>query len=47
MRASDTYDLAEVALNWNRWRDTQVCVESLYEFAPSNADIVVCDNGCR
>lgn len=45
MSDSGTYDVAVIVLNWNGWRDTLACVASLCEFAPTNAQIVVCDNG--
>lgn len=45
MSASGTYDVAVIVLNWNGWRDTLACVDSLSQFAPSNVQIVVCDNG--
>jgi GT2 family glycosyltransferase len=45
MNSPAQYDVAVVVLNWNGWRDTLACVASLCEFAPTNTQIIVCDNG--
>ena len=34
-----------IVLNWNNWRDTLECLESLYRLEYPNFEIVVCDNG--
>jgi GT2 family glycosyltransferase len=34
-----------VVLNWNGWRDTVACLESLLQAQPAPRRIVVCDNG--
>lgn len=34
-----------IVLNWNGWKDTVECLESLYQIAYSNYDVVVVDNG--
>jgi GT2 family glycosyltransferase len=34
-----------VILNWNGWKDTIECLESLYSITYSNYDIIVVDNG--
>lgn len=44
MSCSAPYDLAVIVLNWNGWRDTLSCVESLCKVAPPFVQIVVCDN---
>lgn len=33
-----------VVVNWNGWRDTIVCLDSLLALAPGPARVVVCDN---
>jgi GT2 family glycosyltransferase len=34
-----------IILNWNGWKDTIECLESLLRTAPSDLRVVVCDNG--
>lgn len=34
-----------IILNWNGWRDTIECLESLYQITYPNYDVVVVDNG--
>jgi GT2 family glycosyltransferase len=34
-----------VILNWNGWRDTIECLESLYEISYPNYDVILIDNG--
>jgi hypothetical protein len=34
-----------IILNWNRWRDTLECLESLCALKPGIKTIIVCDNG--
>ncbi len=34
-----------IILNWNNWRDTIECLESVYQIAYSNYDVIVVDNG--
>jgi hypothetical protein len=34
-----------IVLNWNGWQDTIECLESLFEVAYQNYDVVVVDNG--
>jgi len=34
-----------VILNWNGWKDTIECLESLYQITYTNYDVVVVDNG--
>ncbi|MDP2006727.1 MAG: glycosyltransferase family 2 protein [Rubrivivax sp.] len=34
-----------VILNWNGWRDTLACVDSLLQAQPAPGRIIVCDNG--
>ena len=34
-----------VVLNWNGWKDTIECLESLYQISYPNYDIIVVDNG--
>lgn len=36
--------VAIVILNWNGWRDTTVCLESVYRSAYPNFRVIVCDN---
>jgi GT2 family glycosyltransferase len=36
--------VAVVLLNWNGWRDTVECLESVFRSAYSNFHVVVCDN---
>ena len=33
-----------ILLNWNGWRDTVACLESLFESAGARFRVVVCDN---
>lgn len=34
-----------IILNWNGWKDTIECLESLYQIAYPNYDVIVVDNG--
>jgi hypothetical protein len=34
-----------IVLNWNGWRDTVECLESLYQIEYPNYDVIVVDNG--
>ncbi len=34
-----------IILNWNGWRDTTECLESLYQITYPNYDVIVVDNG--
>ena len=34
-----------IVLNWNGWRDTVECLESLYQIEYPNYDVIVLDNG--
>ena len=36
-----------VVLNWNGWRDTVECLESLYQISYPTFDVIVLDNGSR
>jgi GT2 family glycosyltransferase len=36
-----------IILNWNGWRDTIECLESLYQITYPNYDVVVVDNGSQ
>ena len=37
--------VAVVVLNWNGWRDTQICISSLQNLNYPNFDLIVVDNG--
>ena len=34
-----------IILNWNGWKDTIECLESLYQISYPNYDVLVVDNG--
>lgn len=34
-----------IILNWNGWKDTIECLESLYQITYQNYDVIVVDNG--
>jgi len=34
-----------IILNWNGWKDTIECLESLYQITYPNYDVIVVDNG--
>jgi GT2 family glycosyltransferase len=36
-----------IILNWNRWKDTLECLESLYQIDYPNYDVIVLDNGSK
>jgi len=36
-----------IILNWNGWKDTVECLESVYRIAYPNYDVIVVDNGSR
>ncbi len=36
-----------IILNWNGWKDTVECLESLYRITYPNYDVIVVDNGSR
>jgi|Deesub1362A_J573_1020465.scaffolds.fasta_scaffold00485_12 hypothetical protein len=39
--------VAVIILNWNGWKDTIECLESLYQIAYPNYDVIVVDNGSK
>jgi len=41
----DSRRVSIIVLNWNGWRDTIECLESLYQIAYPNYDVIVVDNG--
>jgi hypothetical protein len=43
----DTPRVSIIILNWNGWKDTIECLESLYSISYSNYDVIVIDNGSR
>ena len=38
-------NVAIIILNWNGWRDTVECLESVYQIKYPNYNIIVVDNG--
>lgn len=36
-----------IILNWNGWKDTIECLESLYRIDYPNYDVIVVDNGSQ
>jgi GT2 family glycosyltransferase len=34
-----------IILNWNGWKDTIECLESVYQITYPNYDVIVVDNG--
>jgi len=36
-----------IILNWNGWRDTVECLESLYRISYPNYDVIIVDNGSK
>lgn len=38
-------NISIIILNWNGWKDTIECLESLYQIEYSNYDVIVVDNG--
>lgn len=45
MRAIPLPKVYIVILNWNGWKDTVECLESLFRSEYENYDVIVCDNG--
>jgi GT2 family glycosyltransferase len=43
----DTPRVSIIILNWNGWKDTIECLESLYRISYPNYDVIVIDNGSR
>jgi hypothetical protein len=41
----DSPRVSIIVLNWNGWKDTVECLESLYQIAYPNYDVIVVDNG--
>ena len=39
--------VAIIILNWNGWKDTIECLESLYQITYPNYDVIVVDNGSK
>ena len=46
-RASRAPNVCVIVLNWNNWRDTEVCLQSIRESNYPNSSIIVLDNGSR
>lgn len=44
MKQSDTPKVGIVILNWNGWRDTTECLESVFRLNYDNFQVIVCDN---
>ena len=36
-----------IILNWNKWKDTIECLESLYQINYPNYEVIVVDNGSQ
>ena len=36
-----------IILNWNGWKDTIECLESLYQITYPNCEVIVVDNGSK
>ena len=36
-----------IILNWNGWKDTIECLESIYQITYQNYDVIVVDNGSK
>lgn len=36
-----------IILNWNGWKDTIECLESVYQITYLNNDVIVVDNGSK
>lgn len=50
VKKKDTLEWPKVAiiiLNWNGWKDTIECLESLFQITYSNYDVIIVDNGSR
>lgn len=45
MESADRCPVSAVVVNWNGWRDTLVCLESLFALGGTPFRVVVCDNG--
>jgi len=43
----DAPRISIIILNWNGWRDTIECLESLYRITYPNYDVIVVDNGSK
>ena len=39
------YKVSIIILNWNNWKDTIECLESLYKIIYPNYDVILVDNG--
>ena len=44
VQAADASAVCAVVVNWNGWRDTVVCLESLFALGGTPMRVVVCDN---
>ncbi|WP_332826377.1 glycosyltransferase family 2 protein [Ramlibacter sp.] len=44
-RARQAAEVCAVVVNWNGWRDTVACLESLFALRDAPLRVVVCDNG--
>ncbi|NMC61155.1 MAG: glycosyltransferase, partial [Candidatus Methanofastidiosa archaeon] len=38
-------EVSIIVLNWNNWKDTIECLESLYRISYTNYNIILVDNG--
>lgn len=43
-KMNETPKVAIIILNWNGWRDTIECLESLYQIDYPNYDVIIVDN---
>jgi len=46
-KSKDHSKVLIIILNWNGWRDTIECLESLYQITYPNYDVIVVDNGSQ
>lgn len=47
LRISDYPKIAIIILNWNGWKDTIECLESLYKITYQKYDVIIVDNGSK
>ena len=44
MNADKNRKTCLVVINWNGWRDTKICIKSIFELSSNHFELIICDN---